>query len=263
MMDVQAMDLLDRRALALLRLVDVYGRTVTAPIEVRGDGVTSVRRNDGTIAILSASGLESYAASFLAPSTPAVESRHVPLDLDPASAEVSARSFDLGLPRSADPAKAGQAGSVFRSIDVEMLPGQGARLIGSACALRVTVRRKSDKKLVENTLIRARSEDDQFHARGVTDARGETTLIFPALPIAFPGAGANLQPDLAAWVAVTVDPGSVVFNPAASMPRQIQTTPPFIDPDKLGSADANFASGTPVTISAGREIAVTLDWTQP
>lgn len=263
MMDMRSMDLLDRRALALLRLVDVYGRTVTAPVGIRGDGVTSVRKNDGTIAILTAGGLESYAASFVAPSTPAVESRQLALDLDPATAEVMPRRFELSLPRSADPAKAGQPGSLFRSVDIEMLPGPGARLVGGACALRVTVRRKSDKKLVQNALVRARSDDEQFLARGITDARGEATLIFPALPVAFPGAGANLQPELAARVAVTVAQGSVVFNSAATTLPLIRATPPFADPDKLGLTDANFATGTAITIAAGREVAVALEWTQP
>src|SRR5262245_60748858 len=154
MMDMRTMDLLDRRALAWLRPVDVYGRTVTAPILIRGDGVTSVRKSDGTIAILTAAGLESYSAGFVAPSTPAVESRKLALDLDPATAEVSARRLELSLPRTPDPTKAAQPASLFRSVDVEMLPGSGARLVGGACALRVTVRRKSDKKLVQNALVR-------------------------------------------------------------------------------------------------------------
>jgi hypothetical protein len=263
MMATRALDLLDRRALALLRLVDVYGRTVTAPVGIRGDGVTSVRKNDGTIAILTAGGLEAYSASFVAPSSPAVASRHVLLDLEPASAEISARRFDLTLPRNADPAKSDQPGSVFRSVDVEMLPGQGARLVGGACALRVTVSRKSDKKLVQNALVRASSEDTHFTARGVTGARGEATLIFPGLPIAFPGAGANLQPDLVVRVALTVDTGSVVFNAAGASPRQVRAAPPFVDPDELGSVDVNFASGTPVSIRAGRDVPIALEWTQP
>jgi hypothetical protein len=263
MMDLRALELLDRRALAQLRLVDVYGRTVTAPIGIRGDGVTSARKRDGTIAILTAGGLEAYSASFVAPSTPAVESRHIQIDLDPASGEVSARSFDLALPRNTDPAKADQPGSIFRSVEIEMLPGQGVRLIGGACALRVTVRRKSDKKLVQNALVRARSEDEQFLARGVTNAGGEATLIFPALPIAFPGAGANLRPELVTRVVVTVDPDSVVFNAAAAFPSQFRASPPFVDPDKLGSIDADFASGTPITVRAGGDVPVALEWTQP
>jgi len=256
-------DLLDRRALAWLRLVDVYGRPVTAPVHTYGEGVTTVRKADGSIAVLSAAGLEDYSASLLAPSSPAVASRRISLDLEPQSAELDARRFELRLPRDPDPAKADRAGSIFRSVEIEMLPSSGARLAGSACALRVTVRRKSDKKLVEHALVRAQSEDGQFSARGLTDPRGEATLIFPALPIAFPGAGANLRTDINARVVVTVDAESVKFNSAQAGPPKARRTPPFVDPDDVGSAAADFASGTQVTITAGREVPVALEWVQP
>lgn len=263
MMAMLSPDLLDRRALALLRLVDVYGRPVTAPVIIHGDRVTHVRKNGGAIAILGAGGLETYTASFAAPSSPAVGSRRVQLDLEPVSGEVSPRRFELRLPRDTDPAKADRAGSIFRAVEIDMLPGPGARLTGSACALRVTVHRKSDKKLVENALVRARSEDEQFTARGLTNARGEATLIFPALPIAFPGAGANLRSDLQARVAVTVDPGSARFSARTSAPQPVRAAPPFVDPDDLGTTAADFAGGTPVTLAAGRDVPLEFEWTQP
>ena len=51
-------ELLDRRSLALLRLVDVYGRAIAGPVRLIGEGISYVRKNDGTIAILSVSGLD-------------------------------------------------------------------------------------------------------------------------------------------------------------------------------------------------------------
>lgn len=256
-------DLLDRRALAWLQLTDVYGRTVDEPVRIRGAGIASVRKRNGTIAITAVEGFEAYSASFLTPSSPAAGSRHVPLDLQPASGEICARRFDLRLPRDPDPAKADKPTSIFQSVVIEMLPGPHSRLVGNACSVRVTVRRKSDKKLVENALVRARSEDEQFTARGVTDARGEATLIFPALPIAFPGAGANLRPEVQAQVVVTVDPAFARFNDPDALPAPLADNQPLTNPDELGSVDADFSSGAAVGIAAGRELGLAIEWTKP
>lgn len=258
-----APDLLDRRALAWLRLVDVAGRPVSQRILLHGDGIASVRKRDGSVAILGASGFEDYCASFLAPSSPAPGSKHLPIDIDPVGAELSPRRFDLALPRDPDPAKAGDPSSLFQTVEIEMLPGSGARLTGSACALRVTVRRKSDSMLVENALVRAQSEDKQFEARGLTDARGEATLIFPSLPLSFAGAGANVSASIPARVVVTVDTASAQFNDEASTRRTVRAAPPFVDPDAPAFAAADFSSGTEVAISAGREVPLSLEWAQP
>ena len=261
MTEMRSLDLLDRRALAWLRPVDIYGRMVDGPLRIDGAGIASVRKRDGTIAILAAEGFDDYGASLATPNTPAVASRAVPLDLKPASAETSPRRFVLRLPRDANPAKAKEAGSIFQSVEIELLPGPAARLVGSACALRASVRRKSDKKVIQNALVRARSEDEQFTARGVTDARGEATLIFPALPIAFPGAGANLRPEVQARVVVTVDPASARFHHPDEIPAASDA--PVADPDQLGSTATDFTAGATVAIAAGREVGVAIDWTKP
>lgn len=255
-------DLLDRRALALLRPVDVYGHPA-GNLLVRGDGIVSVRKRDGSIAILEAPGFEDYCASLVAPSSPAPGSKAIAMDLEPVTFELSPRRFNLKLPRDPDPANAGDDASLFQPVGIEILPGPGARLSGSACALRVTVVRKSDKKLVENALVRARTDDQQFSARGLTNALGQATLVFPALPVAFPGAGANLLGEIQAHVVVTADPASANFNAPSALPGRARSTPPFADPDEIGSLAADFASGTAVTIGAGRDVALKVEWTKP
>ena len=258
-----SLDLLDRRALAHLRLLDVFGRPVILPVRISGDSISSIRKKDGSIAIVEAPGFEAYCASFNAPSSPARGSKRVALDLEPATPELCPRRFDLALPRDNDPANASQAGSLFSPVEIEMLPGAAARPSGSACVLRATVRRKSDKKLVEKALVRARSEDEKFEARGVTDSRGEAVLLFPSLPISFPGAGANVRSDIEVRLVVTVDPASVQFNALPDFPRVAGPQPPFADPDALGSAAVDFTSGTPATIAAGREVSIDLEWSKP
>lgn len=258
-----APDLLDRRALAWLRLVDVAGRPVSERVLVHGGGLRSARKRDGSIAILSAGGFEDYCASFHAPSSPAAGSTHFPIDIEPIGTDLSARRVDLLLPRDPDPAKADDPSSLFQPVEIEMLPGSGAPLTGSACALRVTVRRKNDSMLVQNALVRAQSDDKQFEARGLTDARGQATLIFASLPLSFAGAGANVSASIPAHAVVAVDPASVRFTDEASIPQTARATPPFVDPDEPGFGAADFASGTAVAIGAGREVPLALEWTQP
>lgn len=260
---MRSLDLLDRRALAWLRLVDVAGRPVSQRVLIHGDGISFARKPDRSIAILEASGFEDYCASFVAPSSPAPGSKHLVIDIEPEGAELSPRRFDLSLPRDPDPAKATDPASLFQAVEIEMLPGGGARLTGSACALRVTVRRKSDSALVQNALVRAQTEDQQFEARGLTDTKGEATLIFPSLPLSFAGAGANVGASIPARVVVTVDPASVRFSDEASIPQRVRASPPFANPDAPGFAAADFGTGTEVIIGAGREAPLELEWAQP
>jgi hypothetical protein len=261
-----APDLLDRRALALVRLVDVYGRPVEGPVVIDGAGVRSVAKNEGRWAILTAAGLEAHTAQFAAPpAAPPVASVHAALDLTPADRTVAARRFDLKLPRDPDPAHAKQAGSLFQPAEIELLPSPRAQCTGSACAVRVTVRRKDDQRVIENALVRARSDNGLFAARALTDARGEACLIFPALPLAFTGQGANVEPDLAARVVAHADPATALFHApaelAAAAAAAATRTAGHADPDALGAAFApDFASGAAVRLAAGRQPSLVIEW---
>ena len=265
MMTMLSPDLLDRRALALIRLVDVFGRPVASRVRVEGDGVASTAKGDGAFAILVVPGLEAHSSSFMAPpSSPALRSRHVPLDLTPASREVASRRFDLRLPRDPNPDHADSDASLFRSIEVEMLPTAQATASGSACVLRVSVTRKDDGRAIENALVRARSDNGQFTARTMTDARGEASLVFPSLPLAFPAGDANLRPEIAARVVVTVDPAVARFHAAdeiaaaATAAALRRTNHP--DPDALAAGDADFGAGDPVNLAAGRQPSLSIQW---
>ncbi|MGA9583348.1 MAG: hypothetical protein WBR13_15415, partial [Allosphingosinicella sp.] len=182
MMAMLAPDLLDRRALALLRLVDVAGRPVLGPVRIEGDGVRAVAKGGGRFALLEASGFEAYTASF--DPIAAVPAKTLRLDLTPAARGVAPRSFGLRLPRNPN---ADAPSSLFEPQPVEMLPSALAGRFGSACTIRVSVLRGGDRRVVEGALVRARSADGAFAARAVTDARGEACLLFPFLPLAFPG----------------------------------------------------------------------------
>jgi hypothetical protein len=117
--------------------------------------------------------------------------------------------------------------------------------------------------LVERALVRALSDDQQFSARGLTDSRGQATLIFPAMPVSFPGPGANPLPEIGARVVVTVDQASARFNAPAPLPSSARSAPPFADPDEIGSAAADFASGAAIKIGAGRDVSLAVEWSAP
>lgn len=258
-MAMLAPDLLDRRALALLRLVDVAGRPVPGPVRIEGDGVRTVAKGDGRFALLEARGFEAYTASF--DPIAAAPVKTVRLDLTPAAPDVAPRGFGLRLPR--DP-NAGSPSSLFEAQAVEMLPSALARRSGSACTIRVSVRRGDDKRVVEGALVRALSGDGAFAARAVTDARGEACLLFPFLPLAFPGG--TISAEQPARVVVDVDPDVARFHvPAetgsAAEAASLRTSGHF-DPDSLAAAAPapNFAAGTQAWLSAGRESAVALEW---
>ena len=197
-----------------------------------------------------------------------MRSRHILLDLTPAAGEAAPRRFDLRLPRDPDPDNADDANSLFQPADVEMLPTTRARQSGSACLVRVTVVRDDDGRAVENALVRGRSDDGLFTARAITDARGEACLVFPTLPLAFPGAGANVEPDLPARVIATVDPAVARFHAPADVARAAAEaaarTSGHADPDSFAAATpANFAAGAAVRLSAGRQPSLTIEWQEP
>ena len=264
-----APDLLDRRALALLSLVDVFGRPVDGPVRIVGDGVRTVAKGSGRFAVLEAAGLEVHSAAFeQPPAAPAVRSRHVQIDLSPGAGDAAPRRFDLRLPRDSDPDNADAAESLFEAAVIEMLPSARTRQTGSACLVRVTVVRDDDGRAVENALVRGRSDNGLFTARALTDARGEACLVFPVLPLAFPGAGANVEPDLAGRVIVTVDPATVRFHAPAEVGAAVAAaagrTTGHADPDAFAdAAPAAFAAGAAVRLAAGRQPSLTIEWQEP
>jgi hypothetical protein len=262
-----APDLLDRRALALIAVRDAFGRAVTSPVIVEAAGVRTVVKTDGTIAVIDAPGFAAYGAAFAAPpANPAVGSVSLPLDILPADPCLQARRYVLKLPRDPDPAKRGQANSLFTPVAVELLATPLQRRDALAGIIRVRVHRKSDGALVGGALVRIRSTDGKFEARGVTDRAGEAALVVPNLPLGFAGSGGKMDASLAAKAIVKVNPASAIFTLPGDLPvaGSISRAAGPFDPDELAAGPApNFAGGTPFNLSAGTEPSLELEWKQP
>lgn len=262
-------DRLDRRALALIALVDPFGRPVRSPVAVASPGVRVVGKPEGRMAILEAPGLTAHSAAFaVPPGSPALRSKSIALDLTPADRELLPRRFVLRLPRNPDPAGKDNPLSLFQPETVALSASPRTRMDGNACILRASVRRSPGGACVENALVRARTADGAFTAWALTDAAGEAALIFPALPMSFAGPGGTTSASIAAKVVVHADPASARFaDPGrlADARRASATrTEDHADPDAIASANAaNFAGGTSVQLAAGREPSVALQWTAP
>lgn len=259
-------ELLDRRALALLTFVDALGAEVVAPVSVVGAGVRSFAKRPGAVVITAAPGFKDYAAAF--DPLPAVAAASVPLDLRPHDPALAPRRIALALPRDPDPdpARTKLPGSLFQPVEITLLPTPLSELRGLTAAFSVSVRRATDNARVEGALVRLRPEGGRPEARALTDAAGEALLLVPGVPLASPGAGAVVRPDIGADLDAVVDPALARFHadadlgPARDAARQRNEG--FIDPDDLAARLG--AAATPaqaVRIEAGRTRTAAIMWT--
>jgi len=261
-------DLLDRRALALLALVDMFGTPIVSPVTVTAAGVRVLAKREGRIAVLEAPGFAAHASAFAAPpATPALRSKHIALDLTPIDGTLLPRRHVLRLPRNADPALKSDPLSLFQAEKIVFSAAPPVRMSGNACIVRVSVRR-DDGACIEHALVRARSADSVHTAWALTDAAGEAALVFPALPISFPGGGGTTLAAIGGSVIVTVDPTVARFTDPAELGEARRAaasrTVDHPDPDAIAAANAPvFAAGTSVQLSAGTQPAVALQWTAP
>jgi hypothetical protein len=260
-------EFLDRRVLAVLRFIDCTGFQVRTPVAVSADGATFVCKQPGEAVIMTAPGLASHSGAFKKPpSAPALETVTLQLEVKPAAVDLAARRFMIKLPRTAALAQAGSANSLFRPVDVELLPTPCAVPTGLVAALSVTVRRADDNRRIEGALVRLRPEGGRPKARAVADAAGDALLLIPGVPLSSPGPGATVLPDIASQLDVIVDPDLVRFTGDDELAHARATTRPgaLIDPDDVESRLA--ATATPaatVRIACGQTRTAAVAWTPP
>jgi len=255
-------EFLDRRALAAVQFVDVTGAPVVSPMAVAAEGATFVLKGGGQVAVMTAPGLGAHSTAFEAPpSTPALGTVTLQVDVFPADRALAARRFALALPRTPAPGQQGAPGSLFRPVEVELLPSPCAALSGLAAALSVTVRRASDNRRIEGAVVRLRPEGGRPAARAVTDAAGDALLLIPGAPLSSPGPGGTVLPDIAGQLEAFVDPDLARFTADADL-GEARATPragPPLDPDDILARITAFASGT-VRIASGQIRTAAIAW---
>jgi len=261
-------ELLERRALALLALVDTFGRPVLGQVHLSAPGLRTVAKGSGRHAIISATGFADYETAFAAPpATPAVGSRSLRIDLRPADRALASRSITIKLPRNPDPAKAATADSLFVPVPVVLLPAPQCPVPASAAALRVTVRKKNDGRRVAGALVRVSSTSGNFKARAVTDVAGEALVIVPQFPLSHTGPGGQIDSALDAKATVVADPDVVrlIADGAVAAERRaaLTTSSGFLDPDALEQTLPAPGGGISFKLSTRMIATLNLEWKKP
>lgn len=183
---------LDRRVLGAVRWVDhLTGRAVPRNLTVRS-AQAQFRSNASHLAlIVGASGFDDYTAAFADP-LPAAGPLTITATVEDPLGDYLPRTFSVALPRSVVVSAPLPANSVFRPVDVELLPGATGRSAPGWAEARVNVKRLADNSAFPSVLVRARGDlADGQGARvlgvGMSDARGEALVFLPEIPL--------LQPD--------------------------------------------------------------------
>lgn len=267
-MSVLRFEFADRRALAALVFVDALGARVRSPVSVAAPGVRLLHKRPGEIVVMGVPALAAHDAFDPALDVPAAGSVTVQLDIHPAQRGLGARRFALRLPRKPVPADPLPADSLFRPVEIPLLPAPGATPTGLVAALSVTLRRADDARRIEGALIRLTPEGGRPVARALTDAAGEALLLAPGVPVSVPGPAATVLPDLGATLDAIVDPALARFHRDdaldAARDAAAKRAAGLVDPDDLEARLSGAATpALALRIAAGRLRTARLDWTPP
>lgn len=262
-------DLLDRRALALLALVDPFGRPLAGPATLAGEGLRTVAKPGGRWAVLACKGLEAHIGSFeSAPPAPAQGSVACTIDIRPADGGLAPRRAVVPLPRDPDPDHKGEDDSLFAPVTIALLPSPRCAVPATSAAVRVTVRKRTDGRRVANALVRVASDNGQFAAQSVTDAAGEALVIVPDFPMSFTGGGGSVVDGLPGKVTAIADPATAGLvddaDVLAALAQAAGRSSGWADPDALAAAfPAPLAGAVAVRLSTRAVATADVEWRAP
>lgn len=162
-----------------------------------------------------------------------------------------ARRFTVQLPRDTDPGHADQGTSIFRPVDVLLLPSPTAPTFPGWAVVRASVKNSGTKAALAGALVRvSRASDSKLLASGMSDDRGEALVAVPGVPVTTFDAGGG------AVTATEIDVQiQTVFDPAVSgLP----------DPDDLEARKNTLPSSTvSKKLASGRTLITELAVTVP
>jgi hypothetical protein len=116
------------------------------------------------------------------PPAPAVGAEPLPIEVRDPGGRYLARRVVMALPRDPDPARAGEADSLVRAMDVPMYPSASAPLGANWVELRVAVRDAANGDALGGALLRVVA-GARVLARGLTDWRGEALVPVGGVPV--------------------------------------------------------------------------------
>lgn len=238
------METVDRRVLAAVRFRDaITGEALAAGLRVEAEGVRWIRNRRGWWVAATAPGLEAHTTAFLAPpESPAPGSVRIPLSVRDDAGRYVARAAVLALPRSADPAAADAADSLFRPLEVDLYPAPAGRVSPGWAVIRASV--TEEGRPLGGALLRVhrRGGDGELLGGGMTDLRGEALVAVAGIPVT------TWREDAGEVLSTEVDASvRVLWQEGAGLP----------DPDRLIEG-GHVVRTAEVTLASGREVALEL-----
>lgn len=185
----------DNRVVGAIRWVDsITKSTITRPLVTKSPTALLVRNLSGLSIIKTAIGLEKYHHAFALESlrpedVKTDESVEVTGEVRDPGDSYLPRAFTIMVPRPAKPDQPLPANSLFKPVEIQLLPGRQARTMAGWTQVRVTVKNPAGE-LLPNVLVRvvATSGNGGVLGRGMSDKRGEALVIVPNLPLFQAGA---------------------------------------------------------------------------
>jgi hypothetical protein len=178
----------EQRVLGAVRFMDAASRTPIArrmQLDAADLHFTQGARHLAIIA--RAKGFDAYVERF-EPPLPAIAATSFVATVHDPVGQYLPRRFSIVLPRTPATAAPLAATSVFRPLEVALLPAATAPIATSWAEARITVRDVAGNALRPNVLVRALGPaalpvpERQFGV-GMTDARGEALVAMPSVPL--------------------------------------------------------------------------------
>ena len=246
------------RVLGAIEFVDATtGARIGAPLRVAAAGASAAmppeltRNRSGLHVLRRWQPLAAHADAFLAPpAAPAIGSLRLELAVSDPAGDYLPRGFALALPRDPDPARRGDAGSLFVPQRVELMRAVRAPLGANWSRLDVRVSEPGGE-LLGGALVEVRAEDGALLARGITDWRGEAVVPVAGVPVTTWSSdpGAVVATEIAVAVRAFFLPAAGVrTTPAAADAGRPPARLPAPDPDLL-AADPAARAGAPAALS--------------
>lgn len=214
-MTTPAVELLDRRMLGALRVVDAVTRLrIDADLRLRAPGVRILRNRSGDYVMLEGAGFDGYASTFDRPTPPpALASVPVTIEVHDPARRYLARRATLALALDTDPAHAGthDGTSIFDAVEVPLFRSPAAETLPGWAVIRATLSDAAAPASRGGVLLRVvRTSDDTLLGSGMTDERGEALVAVPDIPVTTFGsdAGPVLATSVTARVEVIADDGA-------------------------------------------------------
>ena len=267
MRSLRELERVEWRALGALRFVDATtGMTVQQPLVLDAPGARFIRNSSACYVLRTWDKLTSYTDEFLTPpALPAVGSLTLKITVTDPEGTYLPIVCSLPLPRSADPANANAADSVFRAQSVPLYPASIAPTGANWAVLRVTLTETDTGDALGGALLRIFNASKTF-AQGLTDWRGEALLPVVGVPVTTfsEAAGAVVISEISVNLRAAFDPTTGSRTPVAAV-RKNQPPPviPSVDPVALGTNFETLPNTPPLALSIAarrsQTVSLTLD----